>query len=61
VTRLETVGYIIESGSTSDAYPTLNFLTGLTTGSTAFGQPMNADSTNFYRERQIQFGIRMRF
>jgi hypothetical protein len=61
VTELETVGYTIESGSTSGSLPTLNFLTGLTTGSTAFGQPLSANATNFYRERQIQFGLRLRF
>jgi Carboxypeptidase regulatory-like domain len=73
VTELETTGYSIESGSppgalgTAGAPPTLNFLTGLktnpTTGlsTTAFGQPLNINATNFYRERQIQVGVRMRF
>jgi hypothetical protein len=70
VTELETTGYYIESGSTS-SLPTLNFLTGPmtnpTTGlvtkanTTAFGQPLNINATNFYRERQIQFGLRLRF
>jgi hypothetical protein len=60
VTELETTGYTIESGST-DSLPTLNFLTGLKAGSTAFGQPLNVNATNFYRERQIQIGVRMRF
>jgi hypothetical protein len=70
VTELETTGYYIESGSTSSP-PTLNFLAGpvtnSTTGavtnanSTAFGQPLNINATNFYRERQIQFGLRLRF
>jgi hypothetical protein len=60
VTELETTGYTIESGST-DSLPTLNFLTGLKAGSTAFGQPLNVNATNFYRERQIQVGVRMRF
>jgi len=27
----------------------------------AFGQPLNVNATNFYRERQIQLGFRMRF
>jgi hypothetical protein len=27
----------------------------------AFGQPLNINATNFYRERQIQLGLRMRF
>jgi hypothetical protein len=73
VTELETTGYSIESGSPPTALggpaglPSLNFLTGLkvnaVTGlaSTAFGQPLNVNATNFYRERQIQLGLRMRF
>jgi hypothetical protein len=73
VTELETTGYTIGSGSppttlgTRGTPPTLNFLTGLkvnaTTGlsSAAFGQPLNVNATNFYRERQIQFGLRLRF
>lgn len=73
VTELETTGYYIESGSPPSAPgsagtpPTLNFLTGLkinpTTGlaTTGFGQPLNVNATNFYRERQIQVGVRARF
>ncbi len=60
VTELETTGYYVESGSTGEL-PTLNFLTGLKAGTTAFGQPLNVNATNFYRERQIQVGVRMRF
>jgi hypothetical protein len=69
VTELETTGYYIESGSTS-SLPTLNFLNGPVAGvngkiqkanTTAFGQPLNINATNFYRERQIQVGLRMRF
>jgi hypothetical protein len=70
VTELETTGYTIESGSTS-SLPTLNFIAGPITNSTtglvtkanttAFGQPLNINATNFYRERQIQFGLRLRF
>jgi hypothetical protein len=60
VTELETTGYYIESGTTN-SLPTLNFLTGLKANTTAFGQPLNINATNFYRERQIQFGLRMRF
>jgi hypothetical protein len=60
VTELETTGYYLESGSTS-SLPTLNFLTGLKANTTAFGQPLNINATNFYRERQFQFGLRMRF
>ena len=60
VTELETTGYYIEPG-TSDWLPTLNFLTGLKTNKTAFGQPLNINATKFYRERQVQVGVRMRF
>jgi hypothetical protein len=41
--------------------PTLNFLTGLKANTTAFGAPLNVNALNFYRERQIQVGVRMRF
>jgi hypothetical protein len=76
VTELETTGYSIESGGTSGTLPTLCYLTintngyancGTTTLSgtgtpiAAFGQSLNVNATNFYRERQIQIGLRMRF
>jgi hypothetical protein len=61
VTELETVGYSIESGNVNGSFPTLNFLTGLKTGQTEFGQPLNVNATDFYRPRQIQFGVRFRF
>jgi hypothetical protein len=61
VTELETVGYSIGSGSVNGGLPTLNFLTGLKTGQTEFGQPLNVNATDFYRPRQIQLGIRLRF
>jgi hypothetical protein len=66
VTELETTGYFIEAG-TPTSLPSLNFLTGLkinpTTGlaTPAFGQPLNINATNFYRERQFQLGVRMRY
>ncbi|MGA2216384.1 MAG: hypothetical protein ABSH31_24140, partial [Bryobacteraceae bacterium] len=60
VTELETTGYYLDSGSVSN-FPTLNFLTGLKPNTTAFGQPLNINATDFYRERQIQIGLRMRF
>jgi hypothetical protein len=69
VTELETTGYTIESGSPG-SLPTLNFLTGpvvRTNGTiakpntTEFGQPLNINANNFYRERQIQVGLRIRF
>jgi hypothetical protein len=67
VTEVETTGYSIESG-TATSLPTLNFLNSFTTRPPianffpyAFGQPLNVNATNFYRERQIQVGVRMRF
>ena len=73
VTELETTGYSIESGSpppgpyAAATPPALNFLTGFKTSTTtglpipAFGQQLNVNATDFYRERQIQAGVRMRF
>jgi hypothetical protein len=61
VTELETTGYYIEPGDLSGAPPTLNFLTGLKANTTEFGKPLNVNATNFYRERQIQVGVRIRF
>ena len=61
VTELETTGYYIESGTPAGGMPTLNFLTGLTANTTEFGRPLNVNATNFYRERQVQVGVRMRF
>lgn len=61
VTELETTGYYLEAGSPDGTPPTLNFLTGLKANTTAFGAPLDVNATNFYRERQIQVGMRMRF
>jgi hypothetical protein len=61
VTELETTGYYLESGSLDGALPTLNFLTGLKANTTAFGQPLNVNATDFYRERQLQVGLKFRF
>jgi len=63
VTEIETTGYYIEDGSPSE-FPTLNFLTSTTSSGKvipAFGQPLNINATDFYRERQIQLGLRFRF
>ena len=64
-----------DSGS-SGTLPTLCYLTIDTTGTRAaepppstgsgtpipaFGQPLNINATDFYRERQIELGLRMRF
>ena len=61
VNELETVGYTIQSGTSNGALPRLNFLTGLKTGQNEFGQPLNINGTSFYRQREIQFGLRLRF
>ena len=61
VTELETVGYTIEAGNPNSGLPTLNFLTGLKSGQTEFGQPLNINATDFYRQRQLQFGVRFTF
>ena len=73
VTQIETIGYYMTSGNPptvsggAATQPSLTFLTGLyvnpKTGlaSPAFGKPLNTNGTNFYRERQFQFGLRMRF
>jgi hypothetical protein len=76
VTQLETNGYTIENSGSSGTFPTLCYLTINTAGSAsfgatttigsrtpipAFGQPLNINATDFYRERQIELGLRMRF
>ena len=61
VTQVETSGYYLESGSTSGALPTFNFMTGLKANTTAFGQPLNINATDFFRQRQFQFGLRVKF
>jgi Carboxypeptidase regulatory-like domain len=66
ITQIETTGYYIERGS-STSPPTLNYLTGLKINTVtglpdpAFGQPLSIDATSFYRERQIELGLRMKF
>jgi hypothetical protein len=61
VTQVETVGYSIEQGTLNGAMPRLNFLTGLKSGQKEFGKPLDINATDLYRERQFQFGARMRF
>jgi hypothetical protein len=73
VTAIETTGYTIDPGRPPSAPgapatpPTLTFLTGLKISTAtglpipAFGQPLNINGSDFYRERQIQLGLRMRF
>jgi len=76
VTELETTGYSIEAGSATSP-PTLCYHTINTTVDTpgcgtqtttdsgtftaAFGRPLSINGTDLLRERQIQFGLRMRF
>jgi hypothetical protein len=66
VTLIETTGYSINRGSTTGGKPTFNFLTGLTKAglpSTVpeFGKPLDVNATNFYRQREFEFGLRLRF
>jgi len=61
VTQIETVGYSIEQGTSNGAMPRLSFFTGLESGQTEFGKPLNINATDLYRERQFQFGARVRF
>ena len=61
VTRIETVGYTIAPGKLGRIAATLNFLTGLKTGQTEFGKPLDVNATDFFRPRQFDFGMRMRF
>ncbi|HEU5458151.1 MAG TPA: TonB-dependent receptor [Terracidiphilus sp.] len=61
VTRIERIGYTIQAGTLSGELPRLTYLTGLKTGSKEFGRPLAVSATSFYRQRQIQFGMRFRF
>lgn len=61
VTQVETTGYYISRGSSEGDLPTLNFLTGLKEGQTEFGKPLDVNATDFFRPRQFDFGLRMRF
>lgn len=64
VTSIDTTGYDITAGSIG-AQPTLTYLTLGTTGTNAttaaFGKPRTINATNYYRQRQFQFGVRFRF
>ena len=61
VTELETTGYSIASGTVNGGLPRLTYLTGLKSGQTEFGKPLNINGSDGYRERQIQIGARLRF
>ena len=61
VTLLETTGYSIEPGGAPGTLPTLHYLTGEKSGQTQFGMPLDVNATDFFRPRQFDFGMRMRF
>lgn len=61
VTQLERTGYSIELGDLPGSLPTLKFLTNPKTGLMEFGTPLNVNATDYYRERQMDFGMRLRF
>jgi hypothetical protein len=77
VTELETTGYDLEPGSETSVptlcYLTINPTTeypGCESSSTisstgpwppAFGRPLSINATDYFRERQIQFGLRLQF
>jgi len=61
VTQVETIGYSMEQGTLNGGLPRLSFLTGLKSGQTEFGKPLNVNASDSYRERQFQLGARVRF
>jgi hypothetical protein len=61
VTDIETIGYSVAPGGQNGSFPTLTYFTGLKTNSTEFGQPLNSNSSYYYRERQFQLGLRLHF
>lgn len=61
VNELETIGYTIDSGTASGGLPSLQYLTGLKTGQTEFGHPLDINGTEYFRPRQLQLGLRLRF
>lgn len=60
ITSLSSIGYTLTSGTLTGTPPVLTYRGGSST-STAFGQPINVNASDSYRERQIQFGLRMSF
>lgn len=61
VTQLEAIGYTISHGFTAGSLPTLNYRTGAKSGQAEFGKSLNVNGSDFYRERQLDFGLRLRF
>jgi hypothetical protein len=54
VTHISSLGYVIRGASSAGANPTL-------TWQPAFGTVTNSNSTNLYRERQLELAARFRF
>jgi hypothetical protein len=54
VTGISAIGYMINGASSAGANPTL-------TWQPAFGTVTNSNSTNLYRERQLELVVRLRF
>jgi hypothetical protein len=54
VTQISTLGYMISGPSSASANPTL-------TWQPTFGTVTNSNSTNLYRERQLELVLRLRF
>jgi hypothetical protein len=54
VTSVSTVGYYISGGTSATASPTLSW-------NNNFGSVTNANSTNLYRERQLELALRLHF
>ncbi len=54
VTGISTIGYLINGASSAGANPTLTY-------ESTFGQVTNSNSTNLYRERQLELVARLRF
>ncbi len=54
VTAIDTVGYYISGASSAGANPVLTY-------QSTFGSVTNANSTNLYRERQLELVARLRF
>jgi hypothetical protein len=54
VTNISSLGYLISGASNANTNPTL-------TWEPTFGTVTNSNSTNLYRERQLEFVLRLRF
>jgi hypothetical protein len=54
VTNISSLGYLISGASSASTNPTL-------TWQPTFGTVTNSNSTNLYRERQLELVLRLRF